>query len=34
MAAWTAKWIWIDGTRGKGRGTSEDELPRNFYLCA
>jgi alpha-L-rhamnosidase len=34
MAAWTAKWIWIDGTRGGGRGTREDELPRNFYLCA
>jgi alpha-L-rhamnosidase len=34
MAAWMAKWLWIDGTRGGGRGTREDELPRNFYLCA
>ncbi len=34
MAAWTAKWIWIGGTRDKGHGTSEDGLPRNFYLCA
>jgi alpha-L-rhamnosidase len=34
MAAWTAKWIWIDGTRGMGQGTGEDDLQRNFYLCA
>ncbi len=34
MASWTAKWIWIDGTRGKGHGASENGLPRNFYLCA
>lgn len=34
MAAWTAKWIWIGGTRGEGRGTEEMALPRNFYLCA
>lgn len=34
MAAWMAKWIWIEGARGKGHGASEDELPRNFYLCA
>ncbi|MFA0742474.1 MAG: hypothetical protein DFNUSKGM_002598, partial [Candidatus Fervidibacter sacchari] len=34
MAAWTAKWIWIEGARGKGHGASENGLPRNFYLCA
>ena len=34
VAAWMAKWIWIDGTRGKGHGASENGLPRNFYLCA
>ncbi|MFA0756978.1 MAG: hypothetical protein YPKNTGVA_002508, partial [Candidatus Fervidibacter sp.] len=34
MASWTAKWIWIDGTRGMGQGTGEDDLQRNFYLCA
>ena len=41
MAAWTAKWIWIEGTWDKGHGTRDkghkkrDEgLQRNFYLCA
>jgi len=34
MAAWTAKWIWIGGTRGTGQGTRDEGLPRNFYLCA
>ena len=41
MAAWTAKWIWIEGTRDKGQRTRDKErekrdegLQRNFYLCA
>jgi len=34
MASWTAKWIWIDGTRDGGQGTKDEGLPRNFYLCA
>jgi hypothetical protein len=34
MAAWTAKWIWISETKGKGHETSENGLPRNFCLCA
>lgn len=34
MAAWIAKWIWIDGTRDEERGTKDKALPRNFYLCA
>ncbi len=34
MAEWTAKWIWMGGTKGRERETNDMALPRNFYLRA
>jgi hypothetical protein len=35
MAAWTAKWIWIDGTRGRGTRDKGGRACRGTLLvCA